>query len=112
MLKTLGAQIKEFIPASIATPLFMLFEVLMETIIPLMMASIVDDGVNVGDTHHIMVMGGWMVVAALLSLLVLFFLRELHKALLLIFDKGFTTKFRLFLLPILINTQPRDWLPV
>ena len=69
MLKTLGAQIKEFIPASIATPLFMLFEVLMETIIPLMMASIVDDGVNVGDTHHIMVMGGWMVVAALLSLL-------------------------------------------
>ena len=57
MLKTLGAQIKEFIPASIATPLFMLFEVLMETIIPLMMASIVDDGVNVGDTHHIMVMG-------------------------------------------------------
>ena len=69
MLKTLGAQIKEFIPASIATPLFILFEVLMETIIPLMMASIVDDGVNVGDTHHIMVMGGWMVVAALLSLL-------------------------------------------
>ena len=69
MLKTLGAQIKEFIPASIATPIFMLFEVLMETIIPLMMASIVDDGVNVGDTHHIMVMGGWMVVAALLSLL-------------------------------------------
>ena len=69
MLKTLGAQIKEFIPASIATPLFMLFEVLMETIIPLMMASIVDDGVNVGDTHHIRVMGGWMVVAALLSLL-------------------------------------------
>lgn len=69
MLKTLGAQIKEFIPASIATPLFMLFEVLMETIIPLMMASIVDDGVNVGDTHHIMIMGGWMVVAALLSLL-------------------------------------------
>ena len=69
MLKTLGAQIKEFIPASIATPLFMLFEVLMETIIPLMMASIVDDGVNVGDTHHIMVMGGWMAMAALLSLL-------------------------------------------
>lgn len=68
MLKTLGAQVKEFKKASIATPIFMLLEVFMETLIPLMMASIIDDGVNVGDTHHIYVMGGWMVVAALFSL--------------------------------------------
>ena len=53
MLKTLGAQIKEYKNASIATPVFMLLEVLMETIIPLLMASIIDDGVNKGDTHHI-----------------------------------------------------------
>lgn len=66
MLKTLGRQIKEFLGASIATPCFMLLEVLMETVIPLMMASIIDDGVNVpgGDIHHICVVGTWMVVAA------------------------------------------------
>ena len=39
MLKTLGAQIREFKSASLATPVFMILEVLMETIIPLMMAS-------------------------------------------------------------------------
>lgn len=47
MLKTLGKQIKEFKAASIATPLFMLLEVLMETLVPFLMASIIDDGVNV-----------------------------------------------------------------
>ena len=41
MLKTLGAQVKEFKKASIATPLFMILEVIMEMIIPLMMASII-----------------------------------------------------------------------
>ena len=40
MLKTLGAQVKEFKKASIATPLFMILEVIMEMIIPLMMASL------------------------------------------------------------------------
>lgn len=68
MLKTLGAQIKEFKTPSILTPLFMLLEVAMETIIPLLMASIVDKGVAVGDTKHIYLMGVWMVVAALFSL--------------------------------------------
>ena len=38
MLKTLGAQIKEYKKASIATPFFMIGEVIMETIIPLLMA--------------------------------------------------------------------------
>ncbi len=68
MFKTLGAQIKEFKAASIATPLFMLLEVAMETIIPLLMASIVDDGVNTGDTRHIYLMGAWMILAAFVSL--------------------------------------------
>ena len=44
MLKTLGAQIKEFKKDSFLTPVFMILEVLMETIIPLMMASIIDNG--------------------------------------------------------------------
>lgn len=69
MLKTLGAQIKEYKWASIATPVFMLLEVTVDTIIPLLMASIIDNGVNMGDTRHIYIMGVWMIVAALFGLL-------------------------------------------
>lgn len=69
MLKTLGAQIKEYKWASIATPVFMLLEVAVDTIIPLLMASIIDNGVNMDDTRHIYIMGVWMIVAALFGLL-------------------------------------------
>lgn len=69
MLKTLGAQIKEYKWASIATPVFMLLEVAVDTIIPILMASIIDNGVNKGDTRHIYIMGVWMIVAALFGLL-------------------------------------------
>ena len=69
MLKTLGAQIKEYKWASIATPVFMLLEVAVDTIIPLLMASIIDNGVNMGDTRQIYIMGVWMIVAALFGLL-------------------------------------------
>lgn len=69
MLKTLGSQIKEYKWASIATPVFMLLEVTVDTIIPLLMASIIDNGVNMGDTRHIYIMGVWMIVAALFGLL-------------------------------------------
>lgn len=69
MLKTLGAQIKEYKWASIATPVFMLLEVAVDTIIPLLMASIIDNGVNMGDTRHIYIMGVCMIIAALFGLL-------------------------------------------
>ena len=68
MVKTILKEVKEYTKASIVTPIFMLLEVVMETIIPLLMGSIVDNGVNKGDTHHIYVMGAWMIVAAFVSL--------------------------------------------
>lgn len=68
MLKTLGAQIKEFKKDSLLTPVFMIAEVLMETIIPLMMASIIDNGVSAGNMNHIYKIGALMVVAACFSL--------------------------------------------
>ena len=68
MIKTLAAQIKEFKRDSILTPVFMILEVIMETIIPLLMASIIDDGVEAGNIHHIYVVGAWMTVAACFSL--------------------------------------------
>lgn len=69
MLKTLGAQIKEFKAASIATPLCMILEVLMETVIPFLMASIIDDGVDRGDMNHIYMVGGLMLVIAVIGLI-------------------------------------------
>ncbi len=68
MLKTLGAQIKEFKKESILTPLCMIGEVIMETIIPLMMASIIDKGVEAGNMNHILIMGLWMILTAFISL--------------------------------------------
>lgn len=68
MLKTLASQIKEYKKASIVTPIFMILEVIMETIIPLMMASIIDDGVSVGNAGHIYKMGALMLAAACFSL--------------------------------------------
>ena len=68
MLKTLVAEIKEYKRPSILTPLFMIGEVIMEMIIPLMMASIVNEGIEKGNTKHIYIMGALMIIATLISL--------------------------------------------
>ncbi|MGN0483654.1 MAG: ABC transporter ATP-binding protein [Lachnospiraceae bacterium] len=64
MLKTLLAQVKEFKADSIKTPIYMILEVLLETLIPFFMASIIDDGVEKGDMHHIYVVGACMALLA------------------------------------------------
>lgn len=69
MLKTLGAHIKEYKKASVLTPVFMILEVLFEMIIPMLMASIIDDGIKKGDMGHIYQVGALMVGAAFLGLL-------------------------------------------
>lgn len=69
MIRTLLKEVKEYKAASIATPFFMILEVLFETLIPFLMASIIDKGVNTGDIHHIYKVGGIMIVAALCGLL-------------------------------------------
>lgn len=68
MIKTLAAQIKEFKKDSVLTPIFMILEVLFETMIPFLMASIIDKGVETGDIWHIGKVGVAMVVLALCGL--------------------------------------------
>lgn len=68
MIKTLAGQIKEYKKDSILTPMFMILEVIMEMVIPLLMASIIDDGVEKGDIHHIIYVGIFMILAALVGL--------------------------------------------
>lgn len=68
MLKTLAVHIKGYIKESVLTPLFMVLEVIMETIIPWLISSMIDQGINKGDLHHIIVTGLWMVLCALVAL--------------------------------------------
>ena len=68
MLKTLGAHIRGVVKESILTPVFMIGEVAMEMVIPLLMASIINDGVDAGNMGHIYLIGGLMVLAALVGL--------------------------------------------
>ena len=68
MIKTLARQVRGFRLVSVLTPLCMIGEVIMEMIIPLLMASIVDKGVNAGNMGHIYRTGAWMVVCAALGM--------------------------------------------
>lgn len=68
MIKTLAAQVKEFKKDSVLTPIFMILEVLFETMIPFLMASIIDKGVEAGNIHHIYKVGAAMAILALCGL--------------------------------------------
>ena len=68
MIKTLAVHIKGYIRESVLTPLFMILEVVMETIIPWLMSTMIDDGINKGDMNHIIVTGLWMLLCALIAL--------------------------------------------
>ena len=68
MIKTLAVHIKGFVWDSVLTPVFMVLEVIMETIIPLLMATMIDDGINKGDMNHIVITGLWMLLCALIAL--------------------------------------------
>lgn len=68
MIRTLLKEVKKFKRASLITPVFMMLEVIMEMLIPFLMASIIDDGVNAGDIGHIYRLGGLMIVVATIGL--------------------------------------------
>lgn len=116
MIKTLAGQVKEFKKDSIITPIFMILEVIMEMIIPLLMSSIIDDGVEKGDIHHIYIIGIWMVVAAGIGCLPVLWeestVQGHQQVLPVIYDRQCLKIFRHFLFPILISSVPQVWLPV
>ncbi len=68
MLKTLAKQIKGYVKESVLTPIFMILEVVVETIIPVLMASMIDRGINKGNMNYIILMGSLMVLCAVIGL--------------------------------------------
>jgi len=69
MVKRLLREVKEYKTASILTPICMILEVVFETLIPYLMASIIDKGINNSDMDHVVKIGGLMFLVAILSLL-------------------------------------------
>ena len=68
MIKTLSKHIKGYVRDSVITPLFMILEVIMETIVPFVMSSMIDDGINKGDMNYILLTGSIMALCAVLGL--------------------------------------------
>ncbi|MBR6034273.1 MAG: ABC transporter ATP-binding protein [Clostridia bacterium] len=69
MIKKLMKSIREYKKDSILTPLFVSFEVILEVIIPLVMASLIDDGVYGGQMAVVYKIGLQLIICAMLSLL-------------------------------------------
>ena len=68
MIKRLSQCIREYKKASILAPLFVTGEVILEVVIPLLMANLIDNGVDAGDMNEILRMGLWLVAACVASL--------------------------------------------
>ncbi|MBE5913105.1 MAG: ABC transporter ATP-binding protein [Pseudobutyrivibrio ruminis] len=68
MVKRLLQETKEYTAAALATPVFMILEVAMEMIIPLLVADLVDKGVEAGNMSEIYRIGGYMLICAVVGL--------------------------------------------
>ncbi len=68
MLKKLAVYIGEFKKETLLSPVCIAIEVIMEVILPVLMALVIDNGVNVGDMNYVLKMGFLMLVVAFVSL--------------------------------------------
>ena len=69
MIKRLAKSIREYKLTSILTPLFVAGEVILEVIIPLLMADLIDDGIYGGEMNMVFKLGLELVLCAILSLI-------------------------------------------
>ncbi|MCI8417381.1 MAG: ABC transporter ATP-binding protein [Lachnospiraceae bacterium] len=68
MLKTLKPYAAQFKWQAILTPIFIILEVILEMVIPLLMAAIIDNGLEKGDVNYVVRVGLIMVAIAMCSL--------------------------------------------
>ena len=67
--RSIAGCIKEFWPATILTPVFVIGEVVFDVLIPTMTGKLLDEGVEAGSMHHIALYGLTVVAMALVALL-------------------------------------------
>lgn len=68
MIKKLLRSVREYKKSSILAPVFVSLEVVMEVIIPLLTAMLIDRGIHGGDMGYILKIGGLLVVCCAVSL--------------------------------------------
>ena len=68
MIKTLGKSVREYKRPALVTPMLVTLEVIMEVIIPLLMAELIDRGIYAGEMNEILKIGVALVIASILSL--------------------------------------------
>ena len=68
MLKTLAARIGVYRKEAILTPILTMLEAAMEMLMPVMMAKIIDEGIDAGNIQNVYRYGGMMIVMAALAL--------------------------------------------
>ena len=68
MIKKLIKYVGEYKKPTILTPIFVLLESVMEILIPLLMAKLIDDGIDMGDMNVIVKYGLILLAAALLTM--------------------------------------------
>ena len=69
MIKILSVYIGQYKKDSVKAPFYIIFEVLMEILIPFVTASIIDKGIQAGNMKNVYIYGGVMIVRAVFSLL-------------------------------------------
>lgn len=69
-IRTLLSSVREYKKPSLRCPVFVVLEVLMEVLVPGVMALIIDRGINGGSIHYILKVG---LVLIIMSMLALFF---------------------------------------
>lgn len=69
LIKKLAKSIREYKKQSILAPIFVSCEVIMEVIIPLLMADLLDYGIDKGNINYVIKMGIWLVFAAMIALM-------------------------------------------
>ena len=69
MIKKLLKSVREYKTSSILTPIFVSLEVILEVIIPLLMAKLIDDGIYQGEMNLVYKIGITLIICAILSLI-------------------------------------------
>ena len=68
-LRVLGKSVREYKKPAIITPILVTCEVVLEVIIPLLMAKLIDEGIYAGEMSSILKIGLTLIFASILSLI-------------------------------------------
>ena len=69
MIKRLAKCVREYKKPAILTPVFVIGEVIMEVVIPLLMASLIDFGIEKSDMQYVLKMGVALLISAVISMI-------------------------------------------